>query len=342
MQKFNRNIEELKRHAALWWPEDLKNKNALANVLPLLLRTQDDFLNLLSLSKKEPFQLFDLLKAAKFPANLFLKHLVVLSDYGGEPIQRLGRSFEEIFPKNKNGKYFFEFIWKNKTHKYEFESLPIKGLNNKKLFIDGESLSTEHELDGLLKDMIAILLFASTSEQADQAALDSCEIGTLLGNEAELNEFVKQRYIIVSRITGGATANSLGQLAQTEIVDYLKDSLGDKFEVIRNGYIELDGYDKKGGMPFDIVVTRKKKAVGIEVSFQVTTNSTIERKAGQASDRHALMSKAGYKIAYVIDGAGNFQRSSAISTICDNSDCTVAYTTAEFKVLSNWIKSVLK
>jgi len=299
-------------------------------------------LNLLSLSKKEPFQLFDLLVAAKFPANLFLKHLVVLSDYGGEPIQRLGRSFEDIFPKTKEEKYFFEFIWKSKTHKYEFEAFPIKGLNNKKLFIDGENLSTEHELDGLLKDMIAILLFASTSEQADQAALDSCEIGTLLGNEAELHDFVKQRYIIVSRITGGATANSLGQLAQTEIVDYLTESLGDKFDVIRNGYIELNGYDKKGGMPFDIVVSRKNKSLGIEVSFQVTTNSTIERKSGQAAERHNLMLKAGHKIAYVIDGAGNFQRSSAISTICDHSDCTVAYTISEFKVLSNWIKSVLK
>ncbi len=95
-------------------------------------------------------------------------------------------------------------------------------------------------------------------------------------------------------------------------------------------------------MPFDIVVSRENKSVGIEVSFQVTTNSTIERKSGQAADRHSLMLKAGHKIAYVIDGAGNFQRSSAISTICDHSDCTVAYTTAEFKVLSNWIKSVLK
>lgn len=342
MPKYNRNIDELKSHAALWWPEELKNKNALANVLPLLLKTQDDFLNLLSLSKKEPLQLFDLLAAAKFPANLFLKHLVVLSDYGGEPIQRLGRSFEDIFPKNKNDRYYFEFLWKSKVHTYEFESLPIKGLNNKKLFIDGESLSDEHKLDGLLKDLIAILLFASTSEQADQAALDSCEIGTLLGNKTELNEFVKQRYIIVSRITGGATANSLGQLAQTEIVDYLNNSLDDKFEIVRNGYIELYGYDKKGGMPFDIVVNKNGKSVGIEVSFQVTTNSTIERKSGQAADRLNLVHKGGHKIAYVIDGAGNFQRSSAISTICDNSDCTVAYTTAEFEILSNWIKSVLK
>lgn len=327
----------------MWWPEELKTKNVLANVLPLLLKTQDDFLHLIVLSKNDPFQLFDLIKVAKYPANLFLKHLSVLADYGGEPIQRLGRSLKDIFPKHKgeNGKYYFDFIWKEKNFRYEFKSLPVNGLSNKKLFIDGEGLIKEKELNDLTCDMIALLLFASTSDHADHAGLNACEIGTMLGNEDDLIKFVKQRYITVSRITGGATANSLGQLAQTEIVSFLTKELGDKFKIIRNGYITIDGYDKKGGMPFDLVVEKGKKKVGIEVSFQVTTNSTIERKAGQAADRQALVHKSGYHIAYVLDGAGNFQRSSAISTICNHSDCTVAYTLAEFKVLSNWIKSVL-
>ncbi|MFT6948854.1 MAG: hypothetical protein ACJARP_003288 [Vicingaceae bacterium] len=341
MPNYNRNIEELKAKAAMWWPEELKQKNSLANVLPLLLKTQDDFLSILNLSKKEPFQVFKLIEVAKFPGNLFLKHLVVLSDYGGEPIQRLGRSFEDIFPKDRKGNYFMDFLWKGQKFNYHFEELPVKGINNKKLCIDGDNLSIETELNGLMKDMIAILLFASTSDVADQAALDSCEIGTLLGNEEELANFVKQRYIMVSRITGGATANSLGQLAQTEIVEFLTTVLDDDYEVIRNGYISLKGYDKGGGMPFDIVVKRKDKSLGIEVSFQVTTNSTIERKSGQSADRYNLMNQNGHKIAYVLDGAGNFQRSSALSTICQNSDCTVAYTVSEFKVLAEWIKTEL-
>ena len=343
MAKYNRTITELITKAALWWPEELKTKNALANVLPLLLKTQEDFLRLIVLSKNDPFQVFDLIKVAKYPANVFLKHLAVLADYGGEPIQRLGRSFKDIFPKDKGekGKYYFDFIWKEKTYRYEFKALPVNGLNNKKLFIDGEGLIKEKELDNLMCDMIALLLFASTSDYAEHAGLIACEIGTMLGNEDALIRFVKQRYITVSRITGGATANSLGQLAQSEIVNFLTKELGDKYKIIRNGYIMIDGYDKKGGMPFDLVVEKGKKKVGIEVSFQVTTNSTIERKAGQAADRQALVHKNGYQIAYVLDGAGNFQRSSAISTICNHSDCTVAYTIAEFKVLSNWIKSVL-
>jgi hypothetical protein len=341
MGNYKRNIGELKLQAALWWPEELKNQDALANVLPLLLKTQEDFLRLIILSKNNPFQLFELITVAKYPANLFLKHLVVLADFGGEPIQRLGRSFADIFPKTKKGVYYFDFLWKANKYRYEFKALPVKGLNNKRLAIDGEGLVIEEALNDLISDTIALLLFASTSDFADQAGLDVCEIGGLLGNEDELISFVKQRYITVSRITGGATANSLGQLAQTKIMDFLNTSLDSKYKIVRNGSINLEGYDKKGGMPFDVVVEKGKKKVGVEVSFQVTTNSTIERKAGQAADRQMLMHKNDYHIAYVIDGAGNFQRSSAISTICNYSDCTVAYTLSEFKVLANWIKSVL-
>ena len=57
-------------------------------------------------------------------------------------------------------------------------------------------------------------MFGSTSTVNEEAGLVACEIGTLLGKTAILEKYVKERYINVSRITGGATANSLGQLAQ--------------------------------------------------------------------------------------------------------------------------------
>ena len=342
MPKYNRNIDELKSHAALWWPEELKEKNAKANVIPLLLSTQEEFLSIIKLAKKDPFKVFELITTSEFPANYFLKHLAVLADYGGEKIQRLGNEFEDIFPKDKNDAYYFEFTWNKQDFTYQFEEFPIKGMGNKKFKIDGEGLTKEVELDNKTKDLIAILLYAAASDVHDKAELDLCEIGGLIGEPEKLEAYVRNKYIVVSRITGGATANSLGQLAQSEIVEFLTSSLDKSYEIIRNGYINLSGYDKDGGMPFDIVVNKDGKSVGIEVSFQVTTNSTIERKSGQAADRLNLVHEDGHYIAYVIDGAGNFQRSSAISTLCDNSDCTVAYTTAEFEVLSNWIKSVLK
>jgi hypothetical protein len=340
MQQYNRTFSELQSKATLWWSESLKEKNALANVLPLLLKTQDDFLHILILAKKEPLQVFDCIKAAQYPANLFLKHLAVLADYGGEPMQRLGRSFTEIFPQKK-GVYYFDFIWKNEKHRYQFKAMPIAGLSSKKLHIDGEGLTKEYELDDLACDMIAILLHASTSNYTEFANLSACEIGIMLGIENDLMKFVKQRYINVSRITGGATANSLGQLAQSEVVVFLKKNLGEKYKIVTNGSILLEGSNNKNGIAFDILVEKDNKKIGIEISFQVTTNSTIERKSGQAADRQTLMHANGHYIAYVIDGAGNFQRSSAISTICKHSDCTVAYSISEFKVIATWIKSIL-
>lgn len=338
--KYKRDIKELEQKAILWWPPHLNEANSSISIIPRLLETQDDFLNIISLAKGNPYKIFALLEASEFPANLFLKHLSVLSDYGGEPIQRLGRSFDTIF-KNKDNTYSINFIWESSSFEYKFKALPIRALGNKKLFIDGDGLNKVKPLTDIYKDMIVIFLFASTSTVSEEAALSKCEIGTLLGKPDILEIYVKQRYINVSRITGGATANSLGQLAQKEVVSYLKSFLPKEYLVISNGYIFLNGYDKEGGMPFDIVIEKDNKKTGIEISFQVTTNSTIERKAGQAADRLNLMHSNNYKIAYVLDGAGNFQRISALSTICENSDCTVAYSPDEFELLSNWIMETI-
>lgn len=337
---YKRKIDELEKNAALWWPESLSAQDAMVSVIPKLLKSQDKFLNILSLSNADPFQVIEVLKASKFPVNLFVKHLCVLADYGGEPLQRLGRSFTDIFPEI-SGKRTLNFSWEGNNYSYDFKSLPVKGLGNKKLKIDGSGLTEEvFLLSDMYEDIIMLLIHGATSQSSSEAALASCEIGSLLGKDEELHQYVKQRYILVSRITGGATSNSLGQIAQKEVVNFLSRELGDSYSVRSNGTIKLDGYDKALGMPFDVVVEKNGKYIGIEISFQVTTNSTIERKSGQAVERLNLMNKAGYHIAYILDGAGNFQRRSALTTICENSECTVAYSHSEFTVLCDWIRKI--
>jgi hypothetical protein len=263
-----------------------------------------------------------------------------LSDFGGEPLQRLNKNFSELFSKNKKGEFYFEYYWGEKKHVYSFSELPIRGnLSNPRLKIDGKSLNTEFEMSALYKDVAMILLFgASAVDDHLSAVLNKCIIGTLLGNDDALEDFVRQRYIFVSRITGGAKANTLGQVTQTYAVDYLKDALGKEYKVVRNGHITVANGKDALNVPFDIVVEKDKAKYGIEVSFQVTTNSTIERKAGQAESRQKLLHGSGYKLAYIIDGAGNFQRKSAISTICQFSDCTVAFTDDELNILIDFIK----
>ena len=53
------------------------------------------------------------------------------------------------------------------------------------------------------------------------------------------------------------------------------------------------------------------------------------------------MGREGYFIAYVLDGAGNFSRSAALTALCQSSDCTVAFSDAELDVLADFIKGKL-
>ena len=119
-KNYNRDINTLEANAVLWWPESLTDKNANVSIIPNLLKSQTEFLSILNLSKESPFQIFDVLVASKFPVNLFLKHLSVLADYGGEPIQRLGRSFSDIF-KQSDGTHKVFFSWEGENYEYEFE-----------------------------------------------------------------------------------------------------------------------------------------------------------------------------------------------------------------------------
>ncbi|QTR45248.1 restriction endonuclease [Thiothrix litoralis] len=338
---YRRTLSELEVNAIKWWPKELEAEVASQSAVQLLLATQEKFLSILKLSGNSPEQIFAVLEASGMPANLFLKHLVTLADYGGEAIQRLGREFASVFPTNTAQEPYFEYFRQGERHEYIFKALPIKGLGNAKLHLDGIAISKLTGMTPLHHDMIMILLYAATSEQAHLAALEKCEIGILLGDDAALDKYVREKYIHVSRITTGANTNTLGQIAQRYVVELLEKQLQNGYSITRNGKILLQGYEKTDEMPFDAVITRNGKSVGIEVSFQVTTNSVIERKSGQADARQRLMHQNGHKIAYVLDGAGNFQRSSAVGTICQFSDCTVAYSEAEIGVLANFIREVL-
>lgn len=340
--KYKKTLNDLEKVAIKWWPKELEVQVAKASVIPKLIQTQEKFISVLKLSGSTPEQVFAVLEAGDLAPNLFLKHLAVLTDYGGELIKRLGKEFNTVFPvDSQTRKRHLKFQFNGKTSLYKFKALPVSGLSNSKLKIDGEAIVKAAPLDDLTKDLIMILLYAGTSQASDMASLERCDLGNLLGKPDEIDLCVKQKYIQVSRITTGASANSLGQIAQIYVAEYLKSKLDDAYKVQSNGKIKLRSYDNNTGMPFDIVVSRGRGKVGIEVSFQVTSNSVIERKASLAEDRRAQMQREGYYIAYVLDGAGNFSRKSALTTLCQSSDCTVAYSENELDTLVEFIRGKL-
>ena len=342
MMKYKKSVADLEKVAIYWWPKSLEDKVAEISSLPKLIESQDDFLSILKLSKDGPEHVFDIISATGMSPNLFIKHLAVLSDFGGEPLQRLGKEFAKIFPADRQtGKRQMQYVYDGIAHYYQFKALPIKGLNNSKLKIDGKTILQKTALSDLAKDVIMVLLFGGASTVSDLASLSKCEVGGLLGKNDTLESYVRQRYISVSKITSGANTNSLGQVAQIYVADHLRANLDQTYSVQSNGKVKLRSYDKEGGMPFDVVVRRNERAVGIEVSFQVTSNSVIERKASLAEDRLTQMQREGHYIAYVLDGAGNFSRSNALQTLCASSDCTVAYSDSELNTLVDFIRGKL-
>jgi hypothetical protein len=336
--RFKRDHFELKAKASLFWPSELRAKEASTSILPLLLETQDTFINLLRVANARPDAWKDGLRITNgVKANLFLKHLMVLADVGGELLSRLAPQLQSTFPTS-----VMKYAWNGEMYEYQFKAiLQLRRLNNKSLSVDGRSLIKGRDLDEKMEDVIMLVLHGGAAINASLPDIvkERCTIGTLIGQADTLERFVKQRYIMVSRITGGATANTLGQIAQDYVKEMLEQSLP-KWHIIRNGTIP--GISQNEGVTdisFDIVARSPKgKYTAIEVSFQVTTNSTIERKAGQAKARAELVHTARSKIAYVIDGAGNFERQAALRTICRYSDCTVAFTPEEINVLIAFLK----
>lgn len=345
--RYERTIDELELRACKWWPKEVRDEAQEISVLQTLLDSQEKFISILKLAdKRNAATLFALIDAASFSYSLFLKHLVVLTDFGSEPLQRVNKDFAELFP---DGKLHYDIG--DGVKDYVFTTLPVNGaLSNKRMKIDSvENLSVEAPDKNLCMDIIMVLIYGAASTNIrTRAVLFKCTPYEYLGDDTMIEDFVRQNYIRVSRIISGKTASDLGNVAQQYVVKYLTRALGTNYCVKSNGTVP--GVTQNEGntlTTFDVVVDRlndtgrHKKYVAVEVTFQETSNSTIERKGGQARDRFEKITSSRNYIAYIIDGAGNFSRRSAIKTLCDNSHCTVAYTPEEFELLIEFIKEKL-
>ncbi|MDR0289594.1 MAG: hypothetical protein LBI06_01505 [Treponema sp.] len=331
-----RNLEDLANNAYKFWPENIANLEREISIIPKLLDTQEKFISLLKIADSDPFSWKVALQTSTLSANIFLKHLMVLSDIGGEKLKRLKKEMPAFFPAHS-----IKFLWNEHEYTYCFQTITESTeWDNATLKVDGHGLLHRAELLPIMEDVINLILFGSQAIYGTLPVeiMEKCMIGGLIGKNEELERFVKQRYIWVSRITGGATSNLLGNIAQSYAMNYLKARLIN-WDFDQKRIPEISQNDNRTLMAFDIVAkTPENKYCAIEVSFQVTTNSVIERKAGQAQSRQNILHENNHKIAYIIDGAGNFERASALQTICRYSDCTVSFKDEELDKLVLFLK----
>jgi len=338
---YKRTVDELRQKASIFWPTELSRKAFEQSVIPLLLDTQEQFIAFLTVPLPDIDTLLDFINRSQFSPRLFLKHLVVLTDFGGEMLQRVNQFYDVLFPAGT-----MEYKWGQERKVYTFKALPINGpLTTARLNLDGSDLLTKTVITDLAQDVIVLLLLgAACTDERAAAALAKCTLSQYLGDAKQLVTYVRQRYIWVSRITSGSDANRLGQLAEQTVVKYLQDHLDVPDAIVRQGGT-LPGvthHDEKSrsqtATRFDIVISKGDKYVGIEVSFQVTTNSGIERKGREARAIFEQVEKAGHRIAYILDGAGNFQRRTALENLCTYSHCTIAFSPEEFDVLCAFLR----
>lgn len=339
MPRYKRSLEELSAKAVLHWPDEMLEKAGDLSVLPLLLRTQDDFIAILKVSSMQPQSWkVTLAHSRSLSGPLFLKHLMVLSDLGGEALNKLP-PLSNYFP---NG--IMEYLWNEGTQKYTFCQIGEKcSLNNSGLKVSSKDIIKGGSLTAKMVDVVMLLLYGSAAinDSLPAEVKDKCIIGGLIGQSEELEKFIKENYLRVSKQVSGATSNALGQITQNYVVDALKDSLPSQWSVERDKPLPNVSHTVDGkGTNFDIVVRSPGgNYFGIEVSFQVTTNSVIERKARESESLLTSVHAAGHKICYVIDGAGNINiRKNAVGILCNNSDCTVALSLSEIEHLSNFMK----
>lgn len=334
-----RDYESLKSEALIFWPVEMAEKEKETSIVPLLLETQDSFISLLHIADKSPESWKEVLPNTKslYP-NLFLKHLMILTDISGEKTKRFKTELPALFQDS-----IFNYVWKDQEYEYQFQTFNRRvNWSNVNLHVDGKRLFTPRSLSKEMEDVIMLLMFGGSclNVELPQEILDKCTVGPLLGNKKELDTFVRQRYIWVSRIIGGAAANAMGYLAEEYVKEELKDNLTG-WDISNKSIPGISQNEGRTNTSFDIVAESPEgKYCAIEISFQVTTNSTIERKAGQAQARQTVLHNKGHHIAYVIDGAGNFERRSALSTICQYSDCTVTFKESEIEMLSQFLKGL--
>jgi len=96
---YRRTVEELEKVASKFWPQELSQQEAELSIIPKLLDTQDDFISILRVPVADIDGIFGIVDTSTLPANLFLKHLVVLADFGGEMLQRVNKQFQSLFPE---------------------------------------------------------------------------------------------------------------------------------------------------------------------------------------------------------------------------------------------------
>ncbi|MBJ3391770.1 hypothetical protein JGB95_25105, partial [Salmonella enterica subsp. enterica serovar Corvallis] len=188
-------FQELENSACLYWPKELAERAASISAISPLIETQDEFLSILTISTNKPTSCFDAVRLCnKISPNLFVKHLMVLSDIGGERLHRFFKDLDKIYPDR-----IMEFNIGNNSYSYQFNSnraWTTKNLNVEK----SRLLQPVSDFTREMLDVCMLILWGGNTINNTNLPTEienNCILGNLIGNKEAIEQLLKERYIMV-------------------------------------------------------------------------------------------------------------------------------------------------
>jgi hypothetical protein len=218
---------------------------------------------------------------------------------------------------------------------------------------------TNEEISGaneaLLSDLFHVLCYGSvTDEFLNFSSFKRFRLAEICGKPEAVENYFESLYLDVSRQLTQISAQSGGSFLN----DFVKSHLSAGFKCnssikwVANRRVPKTGDNRArelGGEQFDLVYIvqpasgSKAIYVAIEVAFQETTNSVMERKARQACANFEHFERMGDKLCFVIDGAGYLSgRPKALRDIIQNSHFHVALKPEELTRLCQYMVALAK
>lgn len=230
--------------------------------------------------------------------ELLLKHLMLLLDTSAETLDRASMF---ISHKSITGLTLYD-------KKVNFKVLGpsfTRQLSNKVISkADSE----------LTYDLILLMTYSAESEEfKNYFTFNSCILSSLAGDEVMLNEHIKYLSLRNNSQIKQLKAVHFGH----EMEIFIRKNLADTLSRLGVSYAHDNRYN---GQQFDTVLQKNDKFAIIEIAFQETTNSTLERKGKQAKNGlYKMIDNNNDRLIFVVDGAGYFRRKKALEDMIEYS-----------------------
>lgn len=288
-------MNDLKRTGKWFWSDEFIEdyKSPLIDDLEFYY---SKILNVIKNSTK--FNLVTNLVEMEIPTEILLKNLMIILDTSAETLDRIAMYL--------NYKGIDHLTIDNQVIKMK------KFGKDKKISLSNKNIANA---DNALKhDIISILSFGYSSVEIGRfSSIKFCKLSKFANNPDLLDQHL--RYLPL---------NSSSQIKQLRAVNFgqqLEKLVLKKIASVQEKLgFELSLDRRYFGQQFDLVLEKSDKFVVIEIAFQETTNSTLERKGKQAKNGlYESINAKGNKLIYIVDGAGYFKRIRALENLIEYS-----------------------